>query len=270
MSALRSQALLRLEGVHFLFLGSASYILGYFRCSIEKLTSNRIVMTEEGPSRVSPFLIGVVCALVAALAAGGGVYAYEYHQNSTNQTNLQAQVDSLKSQLATMNMASPTPTATPTATPSSSATPTSNIFTTAALDGATVKMGGSNYTMSNGSYVHPGTGPFGPGTYDSIVLDANHIAVDSANASQAAIVLTVTEEYPGAMGAGTFEELEVMTNNANKPVFLSQADLSSLGATATTVSSLSFASNVITVATTTAGTSSTKSFLLSGTTLVQQ
>lgn len=63
----------------------------------------------------------LVTALVTALVAGGGVYAYTRHQNTTDQQNLQAQIDSLKSQLAS---ASPTPTA--TATPTASATPSAS------------------------------------------------------------------------------------------------------------------------------------------------
>lgn len=59
--------------------------------------------------------------LIPALIAGGAVYAYQKKQQTTATHDLQAQIDSLKTQLA----ATPTPTATPTATPAASASPTS-------------------------------------------------------------------------------------------------------------------------------------------------
>ena len=52
-------------------------------------------------------LIVLVSVLIAALAAGGAVYAYERHQNTTAQSDLQSQINTLKDQLA----ATPTPSA---------------------------------------------------------------------------------------------------------------------------------------------------------------
>jgi hypothetical protein len=62
----------------------------------------------------------VAGVVVAALVAGGGVFAYEKKQQNDSNKDLQAQIDTLKAQLA----ASPTPTATASATASPSATPT--------------------------------------------------------------------------------------------------------------------------------------------------
>lgn len=64
----------------------------------------------------------LVVALITALVAGGGVYAYQRSQNATTVDNLQAQIDSLKIQLA----ASPTPTATPTTTAGASPSPSAS------------------------------------------------------------------------------------------------------------------------------------------------
>jgi len=232
-------------------------------------------VTEEEPTVVTSsmpmlILVGVVSAIVAAALAGGLVVAYENNQNSSTQSDLQFQIDNLKSQLAAEETATPTPTTTPTATATATETPSSTALTATSLGNATVVLSSTNYKLTNGTYTHSGTGPFGPGTFDSIALDSNHIAVDSANAGQAATVLTVTEEYPGAMGAGTFEELEVMTNSNNTPSYLARVEMTSLGATTATINNVTFASNVITVTYTTAGTSTTKTYKLSGSTLTEQ
>ena len=62
--------------------------------------------------------VGVVCVILAAAIAGGSVYAYERHQRSSSDSDLQAQINTLKSEVAALPTATPLPT--PTATPAAS------------------------------------------------------------------------------------------------------------------------------------------------------
>ena len=71
----------------------------------------------------------IVSVLATALVVGGGVYAFQRSQQATSQQNLQSQIDTLKSQLASANAVTPAPSAVPassqvpTLTPTPSATP---------------------------------------------------------------------------------------------------------------------------------------------------
>ncbi len=70
------------------------------------------------PNRTVPIIAASV--LVAALLTGGGVYTYQKNQATKTQEDLQAQIDSLKSELAIAKQAVATPTSDPTASDSSS------------------------------------------------------------------------------------------------------------------------------------------------------
>lgn len=81
------------------------------------------------PSTRNPLIYMIAGVLIAALAAGGGVYAYQKQQSDTKTADLQAQIDTLTTQL-NLAKASPVATVTPvgttpvsTATPKTTATP---------------------------------------------------------------------------------------------------------------------------------------------------
>jgi hypothetical protein len=78
----------------------------------------------------------------------------------------------------------------------------------------------------------------------TITLDQKNIAIDSANPNQAAIILAVG----GMRDAGAtvdFNELEIMTNNSGVPKYLARILPESLYQS--TINSISFASNVVTI-----------------------
>jgi len=89
-------------------------------------------MDNEQQPQITPaiskttFIVGIAIAVIVVLAVGSGVVAYEEKQNTTTQNNLQAQINSLKGQLATA-ISEPTPTVNPvgTATPTPVSAPTS-------------------------------------------------------------------------------------------------------------------------------------------------
>jgi hypothetical protein len=104
-------------------------------------------MVEEQQTGSTPFfkrplVVGISAAVVAVLVGGGAVYVYENNQNTTSQNNLQAQINSLKTQLATATSPTPTaspmtsdsPTATSTTTPSPVATATPTPASTSTAD----------------------------------------------------------------------------------------------------------------------------------------
>ncbi|MEI6477642.1 MAG: hypothetical protein WCO52_01520 [bacterium] len=78
----------------------------------------------------SPLMPAVIAAVIAAALAGGITYAVQNKRSADSQNTLQAQVDSLKSQLAALPTATPlavaTATPTPTATPTATPDPTAN------------------------------------------------------------------------------------------------------------------------------------------------
>lgn len=89
-------------------------------------------MEQESPvssSAISSKLVPIiVCSvLVAALAVGGGVYAYQKSQSDKTQADLQSQIDTLKSQarVAKAPIETPSPII-PTTQPTDSPTPTAS------------------------------------------------------------------------------------------------------------------------------------------------
>lgn len=107
-------------------------------------------------------------ALIAALVAGGGVYAYEKSQRDTAQANLQSQIDSLKMQVATKASSSPIATASPlaTATPSATSSPSATADPTAGWKTYTEQSAGITFKYpsdltagSESSYVNSGIAP---------------------------------------------------------------------------------------------------------------
>jgi len=224
------------------------------------------IITPAPKSSAMPVITGVIVAALVALIAGASVYAYEKQQNTTDQNNLQAQINSLKTQLAAAAKATPTATATPvvsftpTATPavSPTANPNLQVLTASAIGNATITLNGTDYKLTNGKYTHPGTGPFGPGTIDAISLDASNIAINTGIPSDvAAVTATVTEEYPGAMGAGTYKQLMVFANMDGRAVYWAGTSASELGAQAATVSGLTFVDHTVTATVTVGGKATT-------------
>lgn len=73
---------------------------------------------QSSSSKVVPVVIASI--VMAALVAGGSVYAYEKNQNDSSQARLQSQIESLKTQVAKKSPVSISPitTATPSAAPS--------------------------------------------------------------------------------------------------------------------------------------------------------
>jgi hypothetical protein len=108
-------------------------------------------------------LIGVI---VAALASGGGVYAYQKNQNNKSQSDLQSQVDSLQRQITAMKVIpSATPIASTVPSPTAMATPAATpvpALTPAQLQNFTyTDMNGIRRTLKNGTATYPATGSTG-------------------------------------------------------------------------------------------------------------
>jgi len=87
-------------------------------------------MANEYPSlqsqRRGSVMPTVTVAILAALVAGGAAYAYERHQRTVSEKNLQSQIDTLRSQLASTPTPTPVATVTPTTSPSATASPSSS------------------------------------------------------------------------------------------------------------------------------------------------
>lgn len=145
---------------------------------------------------------------------------------------------------------------------------TSDAFTLAKLKSATVVISGINYVLTDGAYTHPGNGPFDLEVPSTITLDQKNIAIDTKNANQAAIILAVGGVRHG--GATTnFNELEIMTNNAGTPKYLARTLLNDYYQS--TISSVAFVSDVVTVKLTPAeGTATTVVYKLVSGALVKQ
>ncbi len=210
------------------------------------------------------FLVIVVSCLVTAGLAGAGVYYLLNNKVGQNKDSLQSQINDLASKYTnsqgnsedTSNSniddsnsnsvsASTSTAATNTnqAAASTSNTPT-DAFSLAKLKTATVVVSDVNYQLSAGKYTHPGVAPFDPEVPATLTLDQKNIAVDTTNPNQAAIIVAIG----GMRHAGATvncNELEIMTNNNGAPKYLTRVLLD--GYTQTTVSSISFASNVVSV-----------------------
>jgi cytoskeletal protein RodZ len=247
--------------------------------------SNNQVASNQQPNTAVPKTKGrktvwvvIVTAIIAGGLAGSGTYYYVHAKATTDKNNLQNQIDTaskkVESLTAQLKAASSTTTSTSstTATPSSttptSSTATTNIFSLTNLESATIDVSGTEYQLTNGVYTHPGNGPFDTDVPSTITLDQKNIAVDSANANQAAIVLAVGSMRHG--GATTnFNELEIMTNSSGTPKYLARILLNDYSGS--TVNSVSFASNVVTVNLTPADeTSKTVTYQLANGTLTQK
>jgi len=152
--------------------------------------------------------------------------------------------------------------------PTVSKTPatSTDVFSLANLKVTSVTISGTSYKLTNGTYTHPGTGPFENGVPETIVLDESHIAVDSANADQAAIILQIHARLGG--GNATFNELEIMNNVSGTPTYVARVALNNNEQS--TIDSVAFASNIVTVHMTVSGVAVTASYKLSGTTLIKQ
>jgi len=147
-------------------------------------------------------------------------------------------------------------------------TATNNIFSATNLNSATVSVGGIDYTLANGTYTHPGDGPFNPEVPGTITFDQNHIVVDSANANQAAIILQMGGMRHGGSSV-TPAALEIMTNNSNTPKYFASVILNNYYKTV--IDSLTFASNIVTIKMTgPENTKQTVSYKLSGNSLIKQ
>lgn len=92
---------------------------------MEPENTPQVTETPQPPAtqRNNLSLITGIVVLVALLV-GGGVYLYEKHQQTLGTQNLQAQLDSLTSQLATKTTPTPVATASTAATPVPTADPT--------------------------------------------------------------------------------------------------------------------------------------------------
>lgn len=91
------------------------------------------------PINFVPIIVG--SALIAALMAGGGVYAYEKNQNDTKQADLQSQINALSNKVVTSQTTStPTPKAAVqvSATPFQQTTPSPTSTQTVDQSAATV------------------------------------------------------------------------------------------------------------------------------------
>lgn len=82
------------------------------------------------PSTRNPLIYTISGVLIAALVAGGGVYAYQKQQNDGKVADLQAQIDTLSAEVKVAK-ATPTTTATPVATATPAAVATSTPVATA-------------------------------------------------------------------------------------------------------------------------------------------
>ena len=73
------------------------------------------IKTQQSNNKLIPAIVTGV--MITALVVGSGVFVYEKNQNDTVQADMQAQIDTLKLQVATKTMVSalPSPTANPTA-----------------------------------------------------------------------------------------------------------------------------------------------------------
>ncbi len=217
--------------------------------------------------------------LVIIGLVGGGAY-YIYHTKiARDRDNLQQQITDLNKKYGASVTAnsnsedSNTNTNTvvaPIQTNSNSAvvTPTDDVFSLTNLQKATVVVSAINYKLNNGVYTNPGTGPFAPEIPSTITLDQNHIVVDAANPTRAAIIL----EVGGVRHAGAtvaFPEAEIMTNEAGVPTYLARVLLTDY--VKATITSVAFASNVLTIKLTpSGGITETLIYKLSGNTLTKQ
>lgn len=150
-------------------------------------------------------------------------------------------------------------------TPTSSVT-SADVFSLANLKATSVTISGTSYKLANGTYTHPGTGPFENGVPETIILDESHIAVDSANADQVAIILQIHARLGG--GNATFNELEIMNNVSGTPTYVARVALNNNEQS--TINNVTFASDIVTVHMTVSGVAVTASYKLSGTTLIKQ
>ena len=104
----------------------------------------------EPKSHNNIIVITLIAVIITAAVTGGIVYTIQSKQNTTSKNDLQAQVDSLKSQIAAFPTASPKPiaSAAPTATPVSSASPVATADPTAGWKTYT-------FTEANISFSYP-------------------------------------------------------------------------------------------------------------------
>lgn len=157
------------------------------------------------------------CVVATALIVGGGVYLYQKHQQDTANQDLQAQIDSLKSQLAAQ--ATPTPTATPVASPTpTGATPTPTATPIALCTNLTLSLldngGGTAGTYyTNVVLTNAGSTTCTLMGYPNVsLLDAKGAvlgtAANTTSATAATITLTPNKAAYAAVGfpnAGNFE-----------------------------------------------------------------
>ena len=111
------------------------------------MNDNTIPTVQPSTGKKS-IVIGIMYAVLAAIVAGGAVYAIERNRNASEHKKLQTQVETLKSQVATLPTVSPTPLVLSSATPLASATPAATSIPTASPESCQIAL---QPTLANGN-----------------------------------------------------------------------------------------------------------------------
>jgi len=214
---------------------------------------------------VKPVWIVVISVLITGLVVGGLTYFFINRAATSDKNDLQSQISSLDNKLSgtekslSSALSSSSSSSSDSSSSSSSVSATSSSSSSAAvssafsltnLKAASVVVGGTTYKLVNGVFDQTADGPFNTEIPATITLDQKNYAVDTANANQAAIILTLGGmRHAGATVSPT--ELEIMTNSAGTPKYAARVLLD--GYFECTVNSIAFASNIVTVSFTRVG-----------------
>ena len=171
------------------------------------------------PTNFVPIIVGSV--LVAALAAGGGVYAYQKSQSDKTQADLQSQITSLQQAKTITASATPAPSAVPTSTTTSTATssPTTAApaLTVSQLMNFTYNdLNGKSHTLKNGTVTYPAYGATGTMT---ILQNIGTQQIDLNGDGSVDSVLVIKENDGGT---GYYSQLVSVLNVNGKPVLSGQ------------------------------------------------
>ena len=179
--------------------------------------------TETGQPATSKFLIlAVAGTIVAALAAGAATYAYEKNLSDVAQSNLQGQVNALKSELAAAKATS-SPTVPPTMQPTAPPTAIPSLTLEQLKNMSYLNMNQHQIKLVNGTatfVVRSGIGKDGApySEQGSLSLDGTGIAfgdLDGDGVSDAAVMLGENDA-----GTGYFYSLVAVVNRNGQPVIL--------------------------------------------------
>lgn len=156
--------------------------------------------------------------LIAALLAGGSVYVYEHSKQTKQNQDLQAQIDTLKSQVANTN-ATPTPSAMPVASPTSKAV--LNLTATQLMNTTYQNSSHKPVKLINGTanfVFDSGTGKDGTpySVEGSLSSDGTAFGdLDGDGVPDAAVILA-----ENAGGTGYFYSIAAVINKGGQPVIV--------------------------------------------------